>query len=82
MNARRDLLIHFLARLAYRTQKALRGAPLDFGSFEAGADIRSPSALVCHLTSVLGYARTYFIGGPIAQNRYHAYRIKFVDFTR
>lgn len=57
------MLRHFLAALAYRTQKALRDAPADFGSFSAGQQVRSPSELVRHMTSVLGYARTFFIGG-------------------
>ena len=59
----RAMLQHFLAALAYRTQKALRNAPADFGSFRAGEGVRTPSELVCHMTSVLGYARTLFIGG-------------------
>jgi GNAT superfamily N-acetyltransferase len=59
----RKMLRHFLAALAYRTQKALRGAPADFGSFLAGQDIRTPAQLVRHMTSVLGYARTFIIGG-------------------
>ncbi|MGI8918855.1 MAG: hypothetical protein ACR2H6_09650 [Pyrinomonadaceae bacterium] len=59
----RKLLRHFLAALAYRTQKALRDAPADFGSFRAGSDVRTPSELVRHMTSVLGYARTFFLGG-------------------
>lgn len=63
MDDKRRLLRHFLAALAYRTQKALRGAPADFGEFSAAAGLRTPSQLVCHMTSVLGYARTYFIGG-------------------
>jgi hypothetical protein len=63
MNDKRALLKHFLAALAYRTQKALRDAPADFGSFTPPADVRSPCELVRHMTSVLGYARTYFIGG-------------------
>jgi hypothetical protein len=58
-----QLLRHFLAALAYRTQKALRGAPADFGSFHAAGDVRTPAQIVCHMTSVLGYARTYFVGG-------------------
>jgi hypothetical protein len=57
------LLRHFLAALAYRTQKALRDAPPEFGDFEPGNQVRSPKELVRHMTSVLGYARTYFIGG-------------------
>ena len=59
----RVLLRHFLAALAYRTQKALRDAPTDFGDFTAGGACRTPSELVRHMTSVLGYARTFFIGG-------------------
>jgi hypothetical protein len=63
MEDRRKLLNHFLAALAYRTQKALRDAPEDFGSFCAMEGVRTPAELVRHMTSVLGYARTFFIGG-------------------
>jgi len=63
MDEKRVLLKHFLAALAYRTQKALRDAPVEFGSFKPPANVRSPQELVRHMTSVLGYARTYFIGG-------------------
>jgi hypothetical protein len=63
IRTKRELLRHFLAALAYRTQKALRGAPADFGDFEAGNQIRTPKELVRHMTSVLGYSRTFFIGG-------------------
>ena len=59
----RRFLRHYLAAIAYRTQKALRDAPAEFGSFSAGQDIRTPAELVRHMTSVLGYARTFFIGG-------------------
>jgi hypothetical protein len=54
---------HFLAAIAYRTQKALRDAPASFGSFEAGSQVRTPSELLRHMTGVLGYARTFFVGG-------------------
>src|SRR5262249_56590309 len=47
----------------YRTQKALRDAPVEFGDFRAAAGTRTPAELVRHMTSVLGYARTFFIGG-------------------
>lgn len=60
---KRQLLRHFLAALAYRTQKALRDAPTDFDHFSFGPGVRTPSELLCHMTSVLGYARTHFIGG-------------------
>ena len=63
MDSKRKLLNHFLAALAYRTQKALRDAPEDFGSFRVMEGVRTPAELVRHMTSVLGYARTNFIGG-------------------
>ena len=59
------LLRHFLATLAYRTQKALRGAPEDFGDFHAGSKSRTPRELVLHMTSVLGYARSMFRGSAL-----------------
>jgi hypothetical protein len=67
MGDKRTILRHFLAALAYRTQKALRGAPPSFATFDAGQQVRTPVALVRHMTSVLGYARTCFEGG-----HYHA----------
>src|SRR3989442_705208 len=63
MDDKLSLLRHFLAALAYRTQKALRNAPADFESFQAGDGVRTPKELVRHMTSVLGYARTFLIGG-------------------
>jgi hypothetical protein len=60
---KRALLVHFLAALAYRTQKALRGAPTEFALFEAGNRSRPPKELVRHMTDVLGYARTCLTGG-------------------
>jgi len=63
MDDKRRLLRHFLAALAYRTRKALRDAPSDFGSFGAGQGVRTPIQLVRHMTSVLGYGRTFFVGG-------------------
>ena len=63
MDDKRELLRHFLAALAYRTQKALRDAPDGFGDFRAPEGTRTPSELVRHMTSVLGYARTFFTGG-------------------
>lgn len=63
MDAERRALRHFLAALAYRTQKAFRGAPADFGDFEAGSRVRTPKELVRHMASVLGSARARFEGG-------------------
>src|ERR1051325_7491065 len=63
MESKRKLLNPFLAALAYRTQTALRDAPADFGEFGVKDGVRTPAELVRHMASVLGYARTHFIGG-------------------
>src|SRR2546430_11331829 len=79
---RRALLRRFLAALAYRTQEALRGAPPQFADYDPGARVRRPRELLRHMTSVLGYARTFFLGGTYRaepldtlaaeQQRFHA----------
>jgi len=63
VQAERDLLRHFLAAIAYRTQKALRGAPVGFADFRAAPGVRTPHELLRHMSDVLGYARTVFTGG-------------------
>lgn len=63
MDSERDLLCHFLAALAYRTQKALRGMDSGFANFTPGNEVRTPKELLRHMTSVLGYARTFIYGG-------------------
>ncbi len=59
----RELLRHFLAAIAYRTQKALRGAPEHYPTFSAGNRVRTPVELLRHMTALMGYARTLFQGG-------------------
>ena len=66
---KREMLKHFLAALAYRTQKAVRDAPSSYASFEAGNCVRTPHDIVEHMDSVLGYARTFFIGGEYRPTR-------------
>src|ERR1017187_9502466 len=73
MDAQRALLRHFLAAIAYRTQKALRGARDDFGEFRAGANVRTPHELIWHMTGLLGYARTVFVGGVWQPERLPAF---------
>ena len=63
MDNKIQLFKHFLAAIAYRTQKAIKGAPPDFGSFRVSDKMRTPQELIRHMDSVLGYARTFFIGG-------------------
>ena len=63
LEGKRDMLQHFLAVLAYRTQKALRGAPPEFSTFRPKQGVRTPHQTLCHMTNVLGYARTFLRGG-------------------
>ena len=63
INIKRDLLSHYLAALAYRTQKALKGAPEDYSDFRAQSGVRTPHEIVFHMTNVIGYARTFYLGG-------------------
>jgi hypothetical protein len=56
MNDQQSLLRHCLAALAYRTAKALRGAPSDYESFQAGHRARTPRQIVRHMSGVINYA--------------------------
>jgi hypothetical protein len=58
-----QLIIHYLASIAYRFQKAIRNAPADYWKFSAGNKTRTPKEILLHITSLIGYARTFFIGG-------------------
>jgi len=80
MTESRRLLQHFLAALAYRTQKALRGAPESFGEFRAGPTTRTPFELVWHMTGVIGYARTFFHGGRFEPPRLPAFADEITRF--
>lgn len=59
----KQLLQHYLAAIAYRTQKALRDAPHHYPDFPPGREVRTPVEILRHMTSVLGYVRTFFVGG-------------------
>lgn len=59
----RELVLHELAVIAYRTQKAVREAPPHFPDLQVGERVRSPVEILRHMTSLLGYTRTFAIGG-------------------
>src|SRR5262245_3850854 len=63
MDRDRELLRHFLAAIAYRAQKALRDAPEHYATFSAGNRVRTPVELIRHMTSLMGYVGTFFVGG-------------------
>ncbi len=63
MDRDRELLLHFLAAIAYRAQKALRGAPPHYPEFGTGLQARTPVAILRHMTSLMGFTQTLFLGG-------------------
>jgi hypothetical protein len=59
----RKLIIHYLASIAYHFQKVIRNAPNDYWEFTIGNKVRTPKEILLHMTSLIGYARTFLIGG-------------------
>ena len=80
MDQKETLLHHFLAAIAYRTQKALRGAPFEFSSFRAGSKVRTPHELIRHMDDVLGYSSTFFVGGTYRAPEFPDFRAAVVHF--
>jgi len=82
MDRDRELLRHFLAAVAYRTQKALRGAPEHFADFSAGHQARTPIEILRHMTSLMGFTRTLFLGGsyPVHPEPLAAFQDEIVRF--
>jgi hypothetical protein len=54
--AKRELLRHAVATLAYRGAKAIRAAPPTVGGYRAGEVTRTPLQLVAHLGDLLEWA--------------------------
>ena len=63
VNCEREVLQHFLGSIAYHAQKAIRGASSAYWAHSAGNQVRTPEEILLHMTSVMGYARTFFTGG-------------------
>ena len=49
MDAKRELLRHIVATIAYRGGKAVRGAPPSFAAFAAGDTTRTPERILAHI---------------------------------
>jgi hypothetical protein len=56
----REMLRHFLATIAYRTQKALRGAPNTYPDLLVGAGVRSPLEIVHHMRGLMMFTHSHF----------------------
>ena len=53
-----DILRHTVATLAYRGGKALRGAPPEFASYQAGSGGRTAGQILAHLCDLIDWAIT------------------------
>jgi hypothetical protein len=60
----RALLRHTLATVAYRADKAVRGAPAGFAEFRAAETSRTPSQVVAHLGDLMDWALSLAAGRP------------------
>lgn len=56
MDAKRDLLRHTVATLAYRGGKTLRGATDGFDVFRASESSRTPAQILAHIGDLLDWA--------------------------
>ncbi len=82
MDRDRQLLRHFLAAIAYRTQKALRDAPDHYAEFAVGHQVRTPVEIVRHMTSLMGFVQTLFVGGsyPVKPDPLPTFRDEIARF--
>lgn len=55
-DAKREMLRHTLATLAYRAGKALRGIPPEFATFRAAPGARTPGEILAHVGDLLDWA--------------------------
>ena len=56
MDGQREMLRHSVATLAYRSAKALRGAPASFSEFGAGAGPRTVGKILAHMGDLMDWA--------------------------
>ena len=55
-DAKRELLRHTVATLAYRGGKAIRGAPAEFRDYRAAETGRTPGQILAHVGDLLDWA--------------------------
>ncbi len=60
MDDERQLLRHLLATLCYRLKRVTVGAPVNFGEFAAGSDVRKPVEILHHINDLLRFANGRF----------------------
>lgn len=60
----REFLRHIFATIAYRTAKAVRGAPESFATFKAGPTSRTPQEILAHMGDLFDWTLTMIAGAP------------------
>ena len=77
----RAMLRHTLAALAYRAAKCLRGAPIEFATFRASPDTRTPGEIIAHMGDLIDWAQTLLKGThewrPVASQGWSADSARF-----
>jgi len=66
-DAKRELLRHTLATVAYRGGKAVRQAPQGFAEFQAGEGVRTPRQILAHVGDLFDWALSIAVG----QQKWH-----------
>ncbi len=61
-DAKREMLRHTLATLAYRGGKVLRGAPNSFFEYRCGQDLRQPIDILAHIGDLLDWGLSMAVG--------------------
>ena len=67
-DAKRDMLRHALATIAYRGGKAVRSAPESFAAFKAHPASRTPSEILAHVGDLFDWALSLARGEQKWQN--------------
>jgi hypothetical protein len=61
-DAKRELLRHALATLAYRGGKAIRNAPEGFSVFHVDEGVRAPGQILAHMGDLMDWALSIAVG--------------------
>jgi hypothetical protein len=64
-DAKREMLRHTVATVAYRGGKALRNAPRDFASFRIAAATRTPGQILAHACDLFDWALSMARGNEV-----------------
>ena len=67
-DAKRELLRHAVATIAYRGAKTLRGAPESFANFKASDSSRTPVEILAHMGDLFDWALTIARGKQAWKN--------------